>query len=98
MKHVMVRYQVKSERVADNERLIAAVFAELERSRPTGLRYRVCKLPDGTSFVPLATIDTADGSNPLLALAAFKEFSSTLRDRASEPPVSTELSEIHSYG
>lgn len=96
MKNVMVRYRIYEDRVADNERLIAAVFAELARVRPSGLRYRVYR--DGASFMHLATVDTPDGTNPLLSLPAFKEFTSGIRERAAEPPVTVELTEIQSYG
>jgi hypothetical protein len=97
MQRVMVRYRVKSDRAADNERLIGAVFAELERSKPAGLRYASFKLDDGVSFVHLASVETADGSNPLVALAAFKEFTAQIKDRCEEPPVTTTLHEVGSY-
>jgi hypothetical protein len=50
MKHI--RYQVKPEQVAENERLIGDVFRELDAKRPAGTRYLVLALPDGT-FVQL---------------------------------------------
>ena len=65
MGKVVVRYKVKPERVEENERLIGAVYAELAESAPEGLRYATFRLDDGVSFVHIASIDTADGSNPL---------------------------------
>jgi len=97
MKRVMVRYRVKADRAADNERYVRAVFAELERTRPAGLRYATFKLDDGVSFVHLASIETADGSNPLLAVSAFKEFSAQIKERCDEPPVTTTLHEVGNY-
>ena len=100
MRRVMVRYTIKPEHVADNERYVRAVFAELARDRPAGLHYATFKLADGASFMHVASIDTtatADGKNPLLALAAFRELTSTIGARCVEPPVTTELETIGAY-
>jgi hypothetical protein len=94
----MVRYRVKADRAADNERYIQAVFAELARDKPAGLRYASFKLPDGVSFVHLASVETSDGKNPLSAVAAFKEFTAAIGDRCEEPPITTELHEVGDYG
>ena len=97
MKRVMVRYTVKPEHAADNVRLVEAVFAQLARDRPAGIRYATFKLPDGVSFVHLASIETTDGSNPLGALEAFKAFVGAIKERCIEPPVTTELAAVGSY-
>jgi hypothetical protein len=97
MRRVMVRYAVKPELVADNERHVREVFAALERDRPPGVRYATFKLGDGVSFVHVASIETSDGANPLLAIDAFKRFTATVRERCAEPPVTSELEEIGSY-
>lgn len=97
MRQVMVRYTVKPERAAENERLVRAVYEELERTAPAGLRYATFRLADGVSFVHLASTETEDGSNPLADVQAFKEFQAGVRDRCAEPPVVTELAEIGSY-
>jgi hypothetical protein len=39
MKPVMVRYKVKADRAAENERYIAKVFEQLGREKPSGLHY-----------------------------------------------------------
>jgi hypothetical protein len=93
----MVRYAVRPDAVEDNERRVKAVFAQLAREKPAGLRYATFKLADGVSFVHVASIDTADGKNPLTALDAFKEFTGTIKDRCVEPPVTWELEEVGSY-
>ena len=97
MRRVMVKYKVKSERAAENERYIRAVFAQLERDRPAGIRYASFKLDDGLGFVHIASIAAADGGNPLVALDAFKEFTAQIKDRCDEPPVTSTLNEIGSY-
>ena len=57
MRQVMVRYKVKPDRVAENEELVRAVYDELERVAPAGLRYATFRLDDGVSFVHLAIVD-----------------------------------------
>jgi hypothetical protein len=97
MRRVMVRYQVRPDAADENVRLVQAVFAQLAREQPAGMRYMTLRLPDGVSFVHIASIETADGANPLSALAAFKEFAGTIKDRCVEPPVTAELEVVGSY-
>lgn len=96
MKQVMVRYRLKPDRVAENEELVRAVYDELHRAEPAGLRYATFKLDDGVTFVHLA-VETGTGSSPLADVEAFKTFREGIGDRCDEPPVATELSEIGSY-
>jgi len=81
-----VRYTTRDAAAAEaNQQLIDAVFAELAALRPPGLSYRVARSDDGLSFEHVAVVD--DGPNPLLDLASFQAFSSTVADRVLEPPV-----------
>jgi len=97
MKH-MVSYTLKADRVAENERLAAAVYDALKQARPPGLRYATFRLEDGVSFVHIVSHAEPDGSNALTSLPAFKAFSAGIRDRCATPPVRVELTEIGSYG
>lgn len=98
MKRTMVRYKVKADRAAENERYIAAVFDQLKREKPSGLRYASFKLDDGVSFVHIVSLEPANGSNPLRELSAFKAFVEKIRDRCEEPPGAADLTEIGAYG
>jgi hypothetical protein len=93
----MVRYRVRPERVEENEALVRAVYEELARTRPAGLRYATLKLDDGVSFVHLASVETEDGHNPLSDAAAFREFQREIGDRCDEAPVVTELTTVGSF-
>ena len=93
----MVRYKLKADKVAENERLAAAVYRELEALRPTGLRYATFRFGDGVSFMHVVAHDEADGRNALTALASFKAFSAGVKERCEEPPVRVDLHEIGSY-
>jgi hypothetical protein len=50
------------------------------------------------SFVHISSHEEPDGRNALTSLSEFKAFAAGIRDRCEEPPVTTELSEIGSYG
>jgi Antibiotic biosynthesis monooxygenase len=94
MRQVMVRYRVKPERVEENEELVRAVYDELRRTEPAGLRYATFKLDDGVSFVHLAVTES---ESPLSKLRAFHEFQKDIEDRTDERPVVTELDQIGSF-
>jgi len=97
MKQVIVRYRVKPERAAENEELVRAVYAELQETKPAGLRYATFQLDDGVSFVHISSTETADGSNPLSGVQAFKRFQENVDDRCEEGPVVSTVREIGSY-
>jgi hypothetical protein len=98
MKRLMVRYKVKPECAAENEGYIARVFEQLEREKPTGVRYAAFKLDDGNSFVHVVSYEAADGRSLLTELSAFKAFAAGVKERCDEPPIVVELNEIGSYG
>ena len=97
MATTIVRYKVKADRAEENKDYIRNVFAELDRSKPEGLRYVSFHLEDGLSFVHVAVVETEDGKNPLPETAAFKQFVSDIRDRCDEPPVAMAADIIGSY-
>jgi hypothetical protein len=96
MKQVIVRYQVKPERAAENEELVRAVYAELHETKPAGLHYATFRLDDGVSFLHLSAHDN-DGPSPLTNTEAFNSFQEKIADRCDEAPVVSSLTEIGSY-
>ena len=95
MRRVMVRYECKPGRTAENEELVRAVYEELARTAPAGLRYATFRLDDGVGFVHLA--ETEGGRNPLADVEAFARFQDGIRERCAQPPTVTELYEVGSY-
>jgi hypothetical protein len=95
MRRVMVRYEVKPGRAAENEELVRAVYDELRRTAPAGLRYATFRLEDGVSFIHLA--ETEDGRNPLADVEAFARFQAGIADRCVHQPVVTQLHEVGSF-
>ena len=97
MKTLMVRYTTSSpEHAETNAQLVRAVFDELRARSPEGIRYATYRLPDGVTFIHLAT-HAADTAR-LTSLPAFQAFQAKIKERCSEPPVVTELSIVDSYG
>ena len=97
MKRTIIRYQVKPDRVAENEALVRAVFAELLARRPSGMAYTTHKLDDGVSFVHISVVENG-GRSPLLDLPAFQAFLHEVDDRCEVLPVSSQTTEIGRYG
>jgi hypothetical protein len=94
MSSVMVRYTVKEECAEENAGLVRAVYEELARERPDGLRYATFLLDDGVTFVHVAS---HGGENPLPQVQAFQEFSRDIAQRCTVPPVVSQLEEVGSF-
>lgn len=95
MKWIMVRYRVKPGGVEENEELVRAVYEELTRRQPAGIRYATYRLDDGHSFIHLHESD--DDSPAMGEFETFREFQRGIPERCEEPPVVVELTEIGSY-
>lgn len=88
---------MRPEAVDEHVRLIEAVFEQLRNEQPDNIEYKVMRLDDGVSFVHVSTADTADGSNPLPELAAFRQFSHDAAARVATAPTPTAAAIIGSY-
>ena len=97
MKRIIVRYRIKPDQVAENVRLIGAVFEELKEKRPEGLIYAAFLMEDGVSFAHVVSMESPNGSNPLGSMGSFKQFQKDLPSRCAEAPVPLQMSEIASY-
>jgi hypothetical protein len=95
MHQVMVRYKVKPDRVAENERLVRAVYEELSGVAPDGFQYATYRLDDGVTFVHVARGEHAPG--PLPELEAFRRFLENIGERCDEAPVVTPIETIGAY-
>jgi hypothetical protein len=96
MRRVLVRYKVKKERLEEHVALIRAVFDELAKSAPPGIRYGAFQQPDGVSFVHIAFVDAP--KNPLDAVAAFAAFTAQIKDRCESPPEVIDLTTVGAFG
>jgi hypothetical protein len=97
MKTTVVRYQAKPERAAENQRLIEAVFAELDEREPQGFTYKVFRLEDGVSFIHVVIEHGVDEPDSLQDVPAFQAFVAGIADRCDVPPVATGATIVGGY-
>ena len=97
MKTTVVRYQAKADRADENQRLIEAVFAELEEREPVGFTYKVFRLDDGVSFIHVAIEHDVDDPDSLQEVPAFKAFVAGVADRCDIPPVAMGATIVGGY-
>ena len=95
---VLVRYDAKPDRAAENEALSRKVFDELRAVRPDGVTYALFR--DGDAFVHVFINMAADDSTALTELASFKAFAEDVLERCVAPPEQTRLSVqlVEAYG
>jgi hypothetical protein len=95
MSRVLIRYRLKPDQVERNEKLVRAIYEELHRAGPSGLRYVIYKLEDGVTFMHIS--ESEGEESPMAGLASVQEFRRELGDRCEEQPVLSELTEVGSY-
>jgi hypothetical protein len=97
MKATVVRYQAKPERADENQKLIEAVFAELDERQPEGFTYKVFRLEDGVSFVHTVIEHDVEHPQSLQDVAAFQAFVADIADRCEVAPVATGATLVGGY-
>jgi hypothetical protein len=97
MTAIVVRYQAKPERADENQRLIEAVFAELDEHQPEGFTYKVFRLDDGVSFIHVAIEHDIDDSGSLQSVPAFQAFVAGIAERCDVPPVAMGATIVGGY-
>ncbi len=96
MRSVMVRYTTTPTHAEANVSIVHAMFDALRASAPASFSYATFRLPDGDSFMHVATMLSAT-ANPLTSLPEFDAFQRELKGRCVAPPVVTELNLVDSY-
>jgi hypothetical protein len=93
----VIRYKVKPEHAAENERLIRDVFDELQQVSPAGFTYQSFVQDDGVSFIHVVDNQTGGDTSPLAGLDAFGRFQDGLGDRCEVSPVRVGMRQVGSY-
>lgn len=91
MAKTLIRYRVKPEKIAENQRLIEDVFRELHAKSPNA-RYLVLKLADGT-FCHLFE----DSGGTIASLEAFAAFRRGGEERRLDEPQRLEATVVGNY-
>jgi hypothetical protein len=97
MAATIVRYQAKPERAGENQQLIEAVFAELDKREPDGFTYKVFRLADGVSFIHVVIEHEIDKPDSLQDVPAFQAFLAGIDDRCDVPPVAMGATIVGGY-
>ena len=97
MKATVVRYQAKPERADENQKLIEAVFADLEEREPNGFTYKVFRLEDGVSFFHVVIEHDVDNPDSLQEVPAFQAFVAGIADRCAVAPVAMGATVVGGY-
>lgn len=95
--HVMIRYTVRPEHVVQSVALLQAVYADLERARPLGLRFDTFRLDGSGSFLALIESEGDPVAAPHHRLASFQRYRAALSEICTEQPIVTYLDEVGSY-
>jgi len=98
MKSIVVRYRTKPDRAEENQKLIEAVFADLEARRPVGFTYRALRLDDGVSFLHVVIEHDVERRDSLADVPAFQAFTAGIADRCEVPPEPAGATVVGSYG
>ena len=97
MNATVVRYQAKPDRADENQKLIEAVFADLEEREPDGFTYKVFRLEDGVSFVHVVIEHGIDNPDSLQDVPAFQAFVAEIGDRCDVPPLAMGATVVGGY-
>jgi len=91
-----IQYTLKPDCIEENERLVRAVFAELHRLKPTGLRYACLREKDAAGFLHLVSLGSGAAMR-MNDVAAFRMFAASIDERCVVLPSRAELQLIDAY-
>ena len=97
MNTIVVRYQIKPERAAEHQRLIDAVFADLEEHEPRGFTYKVFRLEDTVSFIHVMIEHDVADPESLQDVPAFQAYVADIADRCDVAPVAASATIVGGY-
>lgn len=96
MKHLLINYLVKPEKVEENISLIKSVFEELKVSGIEGVKYAAFRMGDNL-FVHVARFETNEAHERFTSLQSFRDFRKDIVSRQIEKPVTNHVEEIGSF-
>lgn len=96
MPTILIRAHVKSEHADEVEEAARHVFAALAEAQPSGVRYSSYRIPGEASYIILLEVEEGV-ENPLLQLAAFRDFQGGLSTWLVEPSIPQPLAVVGEY-
>ena len=98
MNSVIVRYELKPDRLDEHLRLISDVFEHLRATTPDGVHYGVMRSADGTSFTHIGVYESDDARAVAGGSAQFQAFVADIAERCDVPPHAVEQVVVEGYG
>ncbi len=98
MNAVIVRYELKSDRLDEHLGLIGDVFDHLRATAPPGVHYGVLRSADGTAFTHVGIYDDDEARAVAGGSDAFQAFVADIADRCEVPPHAVEQHVVEGFG
>ena len=98
MNAVIVRYELKPDRLDEHLGLIGEVFDHLRSTTPDGVHYGVMRSADGTAFTHIGIYADDDARAIAGGSDAFQAFVKDIADRCDVPPDAVEQVVVEGYG
>ena len=95
---VIVRYELKPDRLDEHVGLIEAVFAHLNATAPDGVHYAALREADGLAFTHVGHYESDEARSLAGENDAFAAFTSEIADRCAVPPAAAPQTIVGSYG
>lgn len=95
---VIVRYELKPERLDEHVGLIEAVFAHLNEAAPDGVHYAAFREADGFTFSHVGHYESDEARAAAGENDAFAAFTAEIADRCVVPPAAAPQEVVGSYG
>lgn len=95
---VIVRYELKPERLDEHVGLIETVFTHLNDTAPDGVHYAAFREADGYTFTHVGHYQTDEARAAAGENDAFARFTAEIADRCVVPPAAAAQQVIGSYG
>ncbi|MFG1677287.1 hypothetical protein [Micromonospora sp. NPDC049282] len=94
---VLIRYTVKPEHIQRSIELLRTAYADLESTRPTGLRYETFQLEGTGQFLAVIESDQGPGEAAHHRLASFQRYRAELNHICVEGPTVANLETVAAY-
>jgi hypothetical protein len=95
---VIVRYELKPDRLDEHVGLIEAVFAHLNATAPAGVHYAAFKEANGFGFTHVGHYESDEARSLAGENDAFADFTREIADRCAVPPNAAPQTMIGNYG
>jgi hypothetical protein len=95
---VIVRYELKPDRLDEHVGLIDDVFTHLNQTAPPGVHYAAFREADGYTFTHVGHYDSDDARTAASENDAFARFTAAIADRCEVPPAAAPQTVIGSHG